>query len=400
MPMPHLHERLHDSAMKAVHFFETKLDEKGSYGATATDISCYYKLPMMFVYTGKNALAIRVLNNIRGTFMTKAGDFTTTLSSKSVKPEYTEYWSYTNGWIVRAAQLLQHTDVSEPGNKFLSQFNTGDNAGFLTHAPDSKDGETDVLTTAHFGLIHLEAGNQSIALSAGNYLCAVIENQPDISNALYLRCDANKKPITNFDNSKSAFYVVKKDSLDQLYFMIGYPSAYLALLYKNTKDDKYLKAARAYLDFALTCHESVFKSNFSHKLAWAASIIYKETGEEKYLAAIEKITDHFLKTQAETGVWYQNADTNTCYDQSAEIACWFMDISNNLKQCKKKLSKEPKQENAKVDQASSLAWTSSAIKYGVMAIVAGIGAYALYKKFNGSNAQQNSASEPVNRMTL
>lgn len=129
-------------------------------------------------------------------------------------------------------------------------------------------------------------------------------------------------------------YFINKSEPDQLYFMLGYPAAFLALLYEKTNDKKYLDLAKFYLDTALACAENLYQSNFSHKVAWAASILYKLTEEKKYLGVIQQISQHFLKQQSINGLWFvnnENKDYVTAYDQSAEIACWFLDIAKNLK---------------------------------------------------------------------
>lgn len=373
--MSELYEILYDKAQITVQYFESNIKKDGSYGKHVNDLCCYFKSPMMFIYANKKDPANHVLGYIYSTFMTKTGDFLTNSSSKSLKNEYKKFWSYTNVWIIRAALQLQHKDLLVSGDRYLTQFNTGNGTGYLTNDPEQKNGVTDVLTTAHHGLINLEAEKLELAISAGNYLCNVLEKQPNINEKFYLSFNKSGEAITNYESNEAAFYCINKKSPNQLYFMIGYPSAYLALLYKKTQNKKYLQAAKMYLDFALTCHQSIFESNYSHKIAWAASIIYGLTGEQKYYTAIEKITDHFIKTQSKNGLWYEN-DIYSSYDQSAEIACWFLDISNNLKQSEKKIEDNKKTQFTK--QSSS--WTTTAIKYGVMGLVSGIGLYAVYRK--------------------
>ena len=103
------------------------------------------------------------------------------------------------------------------------------------------------------------------------------------------------------------------------------------LLFAKTKDGKYLEAAKIYANFALQCNESVFCSNFSHKLGWGLSLLYKHNPDERYINAIERIADHFKELQGEEGIWFYPADVNTAFDQSAEITLWMMEITQNLK---------------------------------------------------------------------
>lgn len=321
-------KRLVESAGQTVSFFQSKLQTDGSYGSDVKDIACYFKSPMMFLTANKPELASLVLRYIQTTFMSIEGDFKTDNVLKSINEAYIEYWSYINGWIVRAANKLDIKDISHPGYEYLLRYNLGKNMGFLTNQMNNENKMTDVLTVAHHGLINLEMENLDIAVSAGNYLCKAINIQPNLKEGFYLRLDKEGNLLTHFPKEKRSFYFVSATEENQLYFMIGYPSAYLAKLYEKIKDETYLKAAKAYLEFSLSCDESVYQCDFSHKIAWAASIIYKCTHDTRYLLAIEKITDHFIAKQ-KNGMWFAE-NINNSYDQSAEIACWFLEIEKNI----------------------------------------------------------------------
>lgn len=287
----------------------------------------------MFIAAEKYESAGKILGYIKNSFMQSNGDFNTTPDLKSIKQEYTEYWSYTNGCILRAAFALNMQEIIQPAYDYLRQFNAKNDAGFLTNNPKDSTNITDVLTAAHHGLLNLEMGNIEIAISAGNYLSKAFEKQTNIKNGLYLRSSNGGDLITSFEKDKNLFYFVSTQDADQLYFMVGYPSAFLALLYKKTADEKFLNFAIQYLDFSLSCNQSIYQSNFSHKIAWAASILYEITKDKRYLDAIEKITTHFIENQSEVGIWY--TDHNTTFDQSPEIACWFLNIARNLSSAEK-----------------------------------------------------------------
>ena len=321
-------KNLNHAAMKSINYFNSKLTPEGSYGAEIHDISAYYKSPAMFTFSGKFEEAKKILSYIKNKFIKSNGDFLTEKDEKSIKLEYEEYWAYINGWIVLAAQKLNFREILIPAGNYLKKFYDQSKKRFITNQPEINTHISDVLTTAHLGLLHLEMHNEEIALTAGEYLCEFFDKQPDIKKGLYLRSDSKGEVLIDFKKEKTLFYFVDKFEPNQLYFMLGYPAAYLALLYQATSKDKFLKKAKNYLDFLLSCHENVFTSHFSHKVAWACSIVYSITLEERYLLAAEKIINSFLQSQATDGLWYPDADKNTRYDQSAEIACWFLKIKN------------------------------------------------------------------------
>ncbi len=324
-----LAQKISNSAAKTINFFASKLTENGSYGNEIQDLCCYYKSPSMFIVANRYDLALRSLNYIYDRFMTNEGDFKTDSSIKSSKPEYIEYWSYINGWIIRAANKLDQKRKYELASKFLLNFYCGKDAGFSTNYFSLKNGITDVFTTAHHGFLYLEQENFDLALSAGNYLCSAILSQPDLDEKFYTRINSFGAPITVYEKNNAIFYCIEKKQSGQFYFKLGYSSAYLISLYKKTGVEKYLDAAISYFDFLFTCQEDVFSNKYSHKVAWGATLLFNITNNKKYFTAVEKIMDYYLQRQV-NGVWYLNEDINTTYEQSPEIALWFLEISKIL----------------------------------------------------------------------
>lgn len=106
--MHQLAKTLIESADKALHFFESQMLFDGSYGQALTDVSGYYKSPMMFLRTGRPDKALQILDYAKTNFMQADGDFLSSMGIKSTNSAYTEFWTYTNGWLVRAS----HTIVS------------------------------------------------------------------------------------------------------------------------------------------------------------------------------------------------------------------------------------------------------------------------------------------------
>ncbi len=327
-----LSEKLKQSALKTVDYFQLQLQSDGSLGTHAQDLACYFKVPMMFVAANKIEHSHFILSYIQSAFMTENGDFKTKNDLKSAKAEYAEFWCYMNGWILRAAQKINNTEILNKGyNYFLSSI-ADNHKSFLTNHPELKNGITDILTIAHHGLIHLEKNDLKLARMAGKLLCDAIEQQQENLNlGFYLRLNAEKKIVTEFDSKDAPFYFIDKNKPQQLYFMIGYPCAFLALLFKATDEKSYLEYANVLFDFAMSCNDDILKSHFSHKIAWAASIFFNFTKNARYLKIIETISSYLLNNQAENGLWLTAQDINTAYDQSAEIACWFLEIARNLK---------------------------------------------------------------------
>ena len=326
---------LRASAKRAANVFSKQITVEG-YPNTSPDLAVDYKHPLMWITAGDMASANIMLDHIRIRWLRENGDFRPKDEGapKSANPAYQEFYAYPNGWIVRAAHKAGREDISSPGLKYLLALQDGKKGGFYTHAPEAQDGITDVITTAHLGLVCLEAGHRDRAVHAGNYLCDTIERQPSLKTGFYLRRDVSGECIVEFPSEAAPLYMISKTEPKQLYFMIAYPIAYLVELHKITGDEQFLVGAKLYAEFALSCHESVLSCEFSHKLAWALSELYCLVSEPQYLEAIKRISDYFISMQDAGGLWFSD-DPLKCYDQSAEIVCWFLEISKNLEPKKK-----------------------------------------------------------------
>ena len=95
-------------------------------------------------------------------------------------------------------------------------------------------------------------------------------------------------------------------------------------------DSLYLETAKSYLDFALSCHDSIRSFYFSHKVAWGAAIIANITKDDRYVNLSKSIVDYLLSIQDGSGVWLKDEPAHTSFDQTAEIAIWLREISAEL----------------------------------------------------------------------
>jgi rhamnogalacturonyl hydrolase YesR len=167
------------------------------------------------------------------------------------------------------------------------------------------------------------------ARATADFLTNAVSKQ-HLTDAFYTRVEQDGSPITLYPQDIEAFCAIKSSAPNQLYFFLGYPAAFLASAYQETKDDRYLEQAKRLLDFSLQCDESIYKFFFAHKVAWAASIVAAVTKDRKYADLATRIADHLLSLQSENGLFLVDGDPMDKYDQSAEIAQWLTAIAQNL----------------------------------------------------------------------
>ena len=173
------------------------------------DLSCYYKLPMFFIESGKPELAKQILSMICERFLMPDGDFRTRDDLKSIKPEYIEYWTYMNGWILRAAQKIDFR-IPDVALEYFKLYDLGKGRFFSHHNARIDLRTTDILSVAHHGLFYLEHGNHDLANEAAKFLCNAFDCQPKGTNQFFLRFDSADQPITAFEPAQQMFFSVQK----------------------------------------------------------------------------------------------------------------------------------------------------------------------------------------------
>lgn len=294
------------------------------------DLTCYYKLPYLLTLLGQPILANHVLDHMKTVFFTEKQQITFE-HKKTNRPSMRKFWGYVLGWVAIACQKLGRFDLSYPLRDYLLTYQSQDHGGFATSGPwGIQDNAMDVITTAQLGRLALYSGMQSDAMKAGEFLGWHINHQPQVEESLYLFRDNEKNPVTDYPSEQEMIYLLKKKSPQQAYFMIGLPCGYLIELYQATQTKVFLNYAQQYGNYALECHESIKTFHYSHKVAWAMSLLYRQTQDERYLTLSKAIAEYLIKIQDPSGIWLKEEDNITSFDQTIENAIWLQEIAINL----------------------------------------------------------------------
>lgn len=320
----------HDHFQKTLNWAIVQIEDNGKLKNYPDDFVCYYKLPYLLTIAGQPVYAKRVFDYIQNTFF-QQNEILTFENKKTDNPLMAKFWGYVLGWVAIAAQRAGRFELSYPLHEYLSQYQSHDHGGFATSGIWGKqDDAMDVITTAQLGRLSLFLGEKESAIKAGAFLKWNINHQPKITESLYLFVNNDKKHILEYPKEMEMIYVVKKSLPSQAYFMIGLPCAFLVELFLATNQSAYLNAAKQYGDFALECHESIKSFHFSHKVAFAMSMLYRYTQEVKYFNFCKTITEYLIQIQEKDGVWLKEEGAVNSFDQSVEIAIWLSEINRNL----------------------------------------------------------------------
>jgi hypothetical protein len=315
-------EKLELSAHRAVEYLQSQLKPDGSYGPEAADLAAYYKSPALYLRAGRVEQANRVLDFIQQNYSLPNGDF----GSRGVNtddPALSQYGAYINGWIAQGAQRAGRFDVAYPATSYLEGFYS--KGKFSTLRPG--DEQSDILTIAHLGLLALYTGQKKLAWSAGIALGTFLSQQSE-PGKFYLRRTSDGL-VTDFPDEAAFLFLVKNDEPQQAFFMLGYPIAFLSLLYRATAEESFLQVARDYFDFTATCR-GVDAFHFSHKVAWGCSVLANLTDDERASKLSEAIVSHLLSVQSPQGGWHTDQPRVFQLDQTAEVALWLLEIRSEL----------------------------------------------------------------------
>ncbi len=321
------------ASTKAVDYLISQLQADGSYAGT-DDLAASYKSPTTLYAAGRVKEANRVVDFIKNRYLQPDGNLLTSAESKSGDPAYTEYYHYTNAWVAMGTQRLGRFDVAVPTHHYLLNFYNPQQGGFNTTAPydatNDKGIVTDTLSISHGGLMALYFGDMDKARAAGDLLLKLYAAQDSLDTGFYLRIDSNGKLIKTFPQESAVFYLVSTTQDNQAYFFVGYPIAYLGLLYRATGDQRYQDGANAYLNYAMSITGNVRSFFFAHKVAWGAAICAKNTGNPSYAQFARQIADYLVSIQQPNGQFLPELGVFSSYDQTSEIALWLRYIHAEL----------------------------------------------------------------------
>ncbi len=313
----------------------SRMKEDGSYDCNQPlEMCCYYKAPYALVMNGKFTEANRMLNFVREAFLTTNGDWTSTpkrTEQEFFEPEY----CYPNGWLVMGAHLAGRFDISEAALRFMFDYQNPRTGGFFaTKGTENYPACESTVSISHFGHTCLCCGRVAQARQAGEALLGILQVQPELDSIFYARTDPEGLPIKQWQEGQELNYRVDLTQPQQFYFHIGYPIAFLALLYRATAEKQFLQGAGDYFEVAQRCAADRWTFPSTCKGAFGSALMYEITGKDKYLDAAAEFTQAMTELATPEGFWHYKhffpklADqpAMVTYDLTAEFVVWFSHI--------------------------------------------------------------------------
>ena len=295
----------------------------GSFGDPEMGLADYYKVPSAFLVCGQSSAASHLCDWIRKNGMTSEGDFTP-------RPEEARGYPYTyyNTWVVIGAHRLGQYDLSQKGMDFLMRFRDSESGGFYSSGTErSEDTKQDLWVVSGCGQAALVTGRTDVARGVGRWMRILMEAQPKYPEQLFSVYSRAVGLHTSPDPDDEIRYVMHKDATrDQYFFHPGIAGGFLARLYQATGEREWLELAKEYVRFAEGAGDYLFRILRAGKVAWASSVLFTLTGDEKYREMAVRIGDNVIDAQQPDGSWISTNTGEVSNDATAEMVVWLDEI--------------------------------------------------------------------------
>ena len=307
----------------------------GTYPDT-DDICCYYKSAYSLRINGETRAAVKCISYAMKRFMSPEGDFMNSPEVRSGGTYTSNYCQlYPNGWLLRAAMALRWFDVGRRIFAFIHTCRDSQTGGFRSKVGNQSP-VVDSNSTAISVLGCMLGGKTGLAIAGGDFLIRMMDSQPDPSR-FYLRWLPGEGAIVEYPEDQVKYYVIDAYQPGQCYWQAGLAMCVLAQLYEFTGEDRFLKGTIRYYDFLVSCHSDVTCTAPAGKVSWGSSLLYRLTKDKRYLTTARKVLEFILDIQQKEG-WmllqgyssFNEQPIRTTYDNTAEFSCWLADSAIEL----------------------------------------------------------------------
>lgn len=313
--------RFRDAREKGCSYLLKLCRPDGGFGNPELGLDEYYKALTAFAVCGHTRTAARLCRWILSQGITPEGDF-------GPRTQNTGDFRYTypNAWITVGAHRLGEFGLSLRGMEFLMGFWDSASGGFFSDAARRDDEtEQDIIYVGFCGLAALYTGRIDVAKSVGRWLKTVMKCQPSFPEKLYT-VYSKAKGLHITSDSEIRYVVSRNATTYQNFFQPGCAGAFLASLYQATGEREWLHLSVEYMRFAEGANDYLFSLLAAGKVGWAAALLYKITGEDKYRQMAVRVGDSIIAAQTKQGCWNFPA-TNTPHNGiTAEMVVWLDEI--------------------------------------------------------------------------
>ena len=339
-----------EAARRAVNWLSSQQTPQGNYRGLGEpdadgiyrdtdDVGCYYKSVYSLRVAGQDQAAARMMRHLVDRYMRENGDVytnETSRSSGSYGPVFCQL--YQNAWLARAAAALRWYGLGRKIVDFMVSCRDPKSGGFRAHVQPRSE-IIDSCATAVGALACLQHQRPEEAVESVDFLLDMYAAQKD-PDRFYTRWTAKDgllTDLTGVEQKNHKYCYIDRKKGQQAYWIWAWPMNVMIAVYECTGQKKYLDCAMEIWEWLTGAHEDAFHFTTAGKGGWGSAMLYRITGDEKYLAKCLSQMAYILECQQPAG-WMLGRGTKnfaaqplrTTYDFTADFTSWLIDSSIEL----------------------------------------------------------------------
>ena len=309
-------QELSESLEAGCSWLRSMMDERGSIQGS-DQASLYYKVPASLAINGAFQSAFSGLTWIASRFLGDRGQLAIPPEQEASRRTNT----YDRGWLVWAADMCGRYDIAFPLAEDILAYQDPGTGGFLDTeaALSSGEGIQHAMTAGFAGLGLLATRHLAEARQTAGFLMDLLDLQPHPEEGIYLALECKSDGIRKLLLERTSSDYVDRGGLKQRPARLGPVQVLLVRLYRLTKEDDYLEAAKKYTDVILTGREGIYDCVEAHKYLWGLTELYQVMPDNRYREAARRIASYLIQHQQPDGQWWGDAVGGAGEDQSLDL---------------------------------------------------------------------------------
>ena len=295
---------LSESLKSAIRWLRSLMDERGCIRGS-DEASLYYKVPGGLAVNGAFGAAFSCLDCFASSFLGEHGQLA--IPPEQEASRFTN--TYDRGWLVWGAGVCGRYDIAFPLAEDILAHQNRESGGFLDRAADLHEGAgiQHAMTAGFAGLGLLSTRHVAAARRAGDFLIELLKLQPHTAEGLYLAANRRADGTQELLLERTSRDYLDRNGLKQRPARLGPVQVLLVRLFRLTRKQRYLEAARTYTDAVLTGRDGIYDCVESHKFLWGLTELHQVSPEDRYRRAARRIAAYLIRRQQADGQWWGDA---------------------------------------------------------------------------------------------
>lgn len=265
---------------------------------TPIRVEAYFSIVSYFNYIGKRDRALAVLRQIRETFADP-------IEVIKQGPHRNHMLCYVPAWYALGAFDAEVFGFSNSLADFITSFQSPTSGGFFAQreSRDSGHGRIDFDTTAMCTIALAHIGRVEASLKSADFFIKLFDAQPDLDTGFNTTWSVPDGMTSPHDMHNPAG-LIRWSEPEQHYYKIGLFTLALAHVFGVSGERRYLEYAHRAYDVTVNRAAHLWSNTISHKMCWAASVLFAIGGGNAHLEHACRFADHLITVQQRDGAFH------------------------------------------------------------------------------------------------